>query len=65
MRDELLTDQNLAVVVELVEFAESRGHTILKLAFLWLLRQPTVTSVSLERCLPSRRRATPQPPDGD
>ena len=37
MRDELLSDQNLAVVVELVEFAESRGHTILKLAFSWLL----------------------------
>ncbi len=41
----LLTDQNLAVVAELVEFSESRGHTILELAFSWLLRQPAVASV--------------------
>ena len=43
--DDLLTDQNLAVVEELAEFAESRGHTILELAFSWLLRQPAVASV--------------------
>ena len=43
--DDLLTDQNLAVVGELVEFSESRGHTILELAFSWLLRQPAVASV--------------------
>jgi aryl-alcohol dehydrogenase-like predicted oxidoreductase len=41
----LLTDQNLAVVGDLVEFSESRGHTILELAFSWLLRQPAVASV--------------------
>src|SRR5918997_1472413 len=41
----LLTDQNLAVVGKLVEFSESRGHTILELAFSWLLRQSAVASV--------------------
>ena len=43
--EDLLTEQNLAVVGDLVEFSESRGHTILKLAFSWLLRQPAVASV--------------------
>jgi aryl-alcohol dehydrogenase-like predicted oxidoreductase len=43
--EDLLTDQNLAVVAELVEFSESREHTILELAFSWLLRQPAVASV--------------------
>jgi aryl-alcohol dehydrogenase-like predicted oxidoreductase len=44
-RARLLTDQNLAVVEELIEFSESRGHTILELAFSWLLTRSTVASV--------------------
>ena len=44
-RARLLTDQNLAVVEELIEFSESRGHTILELAFSWLLTRPAVASV--------------------
>ena len=43
--DSLLTDRNLAVVEELIEFSESRGHTILKLAFSWLLTRSAVVSV--------------------
>jgi aryl-alcohol dehydrogenase-like predicted oxidoreductase len=43
--DSLLTDRNLAVVEELIEFSESRGHTILELAFSWLLTRPAVVSV--------------------
>ena len=43
--DSLLTDRNLAVVGELIEFSESRGHTILELAFSWLLTRPAVASV--------------------
>lgn len=35
----------LAKVEALVAIAESKGHTILELAFSWLLAQPTVTSV--------------------
>lgn len=41
----LLTDQNLARVESLIAFSEARGHTILELAFSWLIRQPAVASV--------------------
>jgi aryl-alcohol dehydrogenase-like predicted oxidoreductase len=41
----LLTDRNLTVVEELIEFSESRGHTILELAVSWLLERPVVASV--------------------
>jgi aryl-alcohol dehydrogenase-like predicted oxidoreductase len=43
--DSLLTDRNLTVVEKLIEFSESRGHTILELAFSWLLTRPAVASV--------------------
>ena len=42
---ELLTEENLDKVEHLVQFAESRGHTILELAFSWLLSRPMVASV--------------------
>lgn len=42
---ELLTAENLAVVEKLIAFAEARQHTVLELAFCWLLRQPAVASV--------------------
>ena len=38
-------DQQLAVVERLIHFAESRGHTILELAFSWLLSHNAVASV--------------------
>ncbi len=41
----LLTEENLNKVEELISFAESRGHTILELAFSWLLSRPLVASV--------------------
>lgn len=40
-----LTEENLAVTEKLIQFAESRGHTILELAFSWLLAHPAVASV--------------------
>jgi aryl-alcohol dehydrogenase-like predicted oxidoreductase len=40
-----LTDENLETVEGLIAFSESRGHTILDLAFSWLLAHPTVASV--------------------
>jgi aryl-alcohol dehydrogenase-like predicted oxidoreductase len=43
--ERLLTDRNLPVVEKLIEFSESRGHTILELAFSWLLEWPAVASV--------------------
>lgn len=41
----VFTEENLAVVETLVEFAEARGHTILELAFAWLLTHKPVASV--------------------
>lgn len=43
--DELLTEENLELVERLTVFAESRGHSLLELAFSWLLSQTVVASV--------------------
>ena len=42
---DLLSEQNLTRVEALIHFAETRGHTILELAFSWLLAKPVVASV--------------------
>lgn len=44
-RRNFLDDDRLAVVAELTDFAEARGHTILELAFSWLLAHDVVASV--------------------
>jgi len=41
----VFTDENIAVVEHLIEFAKTRGHTILELAFRWLLNCPEIPSV--------------------
>lgn len=41
----LLTEENLDTVEALIEYAESLGHTILELAFSWLLAHRPVASV--------------------
>ncbi len=41
----LLSDRNLAIVEDLIRFAEARDRTILELAISWLLARPTVASV--------------------
>ncbi len=43
--DKWLTEQNLDIAEELLAYAEERGHSLLELAFAWLLAQPTVASV--------------------
>jgi aryl-alcohol dehydrogenase-like predicted oxidoreductase len=43
--DRFLNDRNMATVEKLQAFAESRGHTLLELAFSWLVCQPYVPSV--------------------
>ncbi len=40
-----LTGRNFDILEKLEEFASERGHTILELAFAWLLASPTVSSV--------------------
>jgi aryl-alcohol dehydrogenase-like predicted oxidoreductase len=42
---DLLSEKNLDKVEKLIAFTESRGHTLLELAFSWLLRHPVVVSV--------------------
>lgn len=57
MGDKLLTEQNLETVERLIAFAESRGRTILELAFSWLLAQPTVASVIAGATKPEQVRS--------
>jgi aryl-alcohol dehydrogenase-like predicted oxidoreductase len=55
--ERLLTDRNLAMVEQLIEFSGSRGHTILELAFSWLLRRPDVASVIAGATSPEQARS--------
>ena len=41
----VFTEENLAIVEKLIQFADSRGHSILELAFRWLLTRPEIPSV--------------------
>jgi aryl-alcohol dehydrogenase-like predicted oxidoreductase len=41
----VFTDENLALVEALAEFAAGRGHSMLELAVSWLVAQPAVASV--------------------
>ena len=52
-----LTDRNLATAERLARFAESRGHTLLELAFAWLLARPAVASVIAGATSPEQVRA--------
>lgn len=42
---EMMTDQNMDRIEALIAFAESRGHSMLDLAFAWLISQPAIASV--------------------
>jgi aryl-alcohol dehydrogenase-like predicted oxidoreductase len=53
----LLADRSLALVESLIQFAESRGHTLLELAFSWLLARPAVASVIAGAMTPEQVRA--------
>jgi aryl-alcohol dehydrogenase-like predicted oxidoreductase len=44
-RERFLNDRNVGIVKKLEEFAELRGHTLLELAFSWLLAHHVVASV--------------------
>ena len=43
--EDTLTEKNLELVEALIQFAESKGHTLLELAISWLAARPTVASV--------------------
>jgi aryl-alcohol dehydrogenase-like predicted oxidoreductase len=53
----IFTTKNLEVVEELITFAERRNHTILELAFAWLLSHGTVASVIAGASKPEQIRA--------
>ncbi|WP_273847467.1 aldo/keto reductase [Rubrobacter calidifluminis] len=53
----LLSEENLGVVERLIAFSEERGHTILDLAFSWLLSRPTVASVIAGATSPEQVRS--------
>jgi aryl-alcohol dehydrogenase-like predicted oxidoreductase len=44
-RERFLNDRNVRIVKKLEEFAESRGHTLLELAFCWLIGHLVVATV--------------------
>jgi aryl-alcohol dehydrogenase-like predicted oxidoreductase len=44
-QEKYLNDRNWRVTEELAAFAKARGHTLLELAFSWLLARPNVSSV--------------------
>jgi len=53
----VFTERNLTIVESLIEFAESKGHTILELAFSWLLSHKPVASVIAGASRPEQVRA--------
>ena len=55
--ERFLTDPNAARAEALAAFAESRGHTLLELAFSWLLRHEVVASVIAGAMSPEQVRA--------
>ena len=44
-QDKYMNERNWRIVEELTAFAQARGHTLLDLAFSWLLARPNVASV--------------------
>ena len=59
---ELLTDENLDKVEKLIAFAESHHHSILELAFSWLLEKEMVSSVIAGATSPEQVRANANAP---
>jgi len=53
----IFTDENLQISEQLTEFARSRGHSILELAFEWLLTTPEIASVIAGAKTPEQVRA--------
>ena len=53
----VFTDENLETVEKLIEFAASRGHSLLELAFGWLLAHKPVASVIAGARTPEQVRA--------
>jgi aryl-alcohol dehydrogenase-like predicted oxidoreductase len=59
-RPRFVNDRNLGIVEELINFAAFRGHSLLELAFSWLLTRPAVASVIAGATSPEQVRANVQ-----
>ena len=59
----VFTEQNLAIVESLIEFAEAKSHTILELAFSWLLSHKAVASVIAGASKPEQIRTNAKAAD--
>jgi aryl-alcohol dehydrogenase-like predicted oxidoreductase len=57
LADRFLSERNVVLAEKLRAFAEARGHTLLDLAFSWLLAQKTVPSVIAGASTPDQLRA--------
>jgi aryl-alcohol dehydrogenase-like predicted oxidoreductase len=53
----VFTEENLEAVERLTKFAESRGHSVLELAFSWLAARPAVASVIAGATSPEQVKA--------
>src|SRR5206468_2303729 len=53
----VFTERNLAIVERLIEFAQSRNHTVLDLAFAWLRSHKPIASVIAGASKPEQVRA--------
>jgi aryl-alcohol dehydrogenase-like predicted oxidoreductase len=62
---DLFTEKNLDKVEKLMAFAESHSHTILELAFSWLLSREMVSSVIAGATSPDQVRANANAPVWD
>jgi aryl-alcohol dehydrogenase-like predicted oxidoreductase len=56
-KSRFLNDRNLDIVEELAGFAASKGHSLLELAFSWLLSHPQVASVIAGATSPEQARS--------
>lgn len=54
LADRYLTDRNWGIAERLSDFAEAQGHSMLELAFSWLLSQRPVASVIAGATLPEQ-----------
>jgi aryl-alcohol dehydrogenase-like predicted oxidoreductase len=55
--EQVLTDENFAIINRLKAFAEARGHTLLELAMSWLATKPYIASVIAGATKPEQVKA--------
>jgi aryl-alcohol dehydrogenase-like predicted oxidoreductase len=57
MADRYLTERNWAIIEDLADFCEARGHTLLELAVSWLASRPAVASIIAGATAPEQLEA--------